>query len=408
MGVIVTEANQGGGLHGRMTMELKKVFFDEVKTSLKEKGFGEGLQNLRYNDLFTVVAGTSFGSLITIASSSINDKRPACATPHEIAQLIDDEAGKIFPYNKTFFGKLFNDPRQILGGLAGTPQYSNKHLKGVIQDLVGKDTYMSDIKHDVMLTMAQLHPSIDTLFAKSHLARGEKTAAEDDFNAASKDWLIWESALASASPTSIFPGVVMTNRAGDKTVGVIDGGQSGWNDCTIPVLAEATFMYGKKHDDAQNCLIVDSQGKGFDTPHEIIHLSWGTGDFHDSVPLDKVKKNTILAMGKHLATVPMQATHKYSLVIGQQQVEHFYRLDPDINDLPASLRPDADITLSSPEQMQKLTQAGIYAAQLLHEKIKSVANLVADAYIERKKFEQQNQGVSYKDYLKSDVCLMPS
>jgi hypothetical protein len=167
-------------------------------------------------------------------------------------------------------------------------------------------------------------------------------------------------------------------------------------------------MYGEKQDSAHNCMIVDRNGQGFDTPHNIIHLSWGTGDFHDSVPLDDVKKNTILAMGKHLATVPMQATHKYSLVMAQQQVEHFYRLDADISDLPDSIKPDSDITLSSPQQMTKLTQAGIFAAEKLHTKIKEVAKLVADAYIERKKFEKENQGISYKDYLRSDVCLMPS
>lgn len=407
MGTIVTESNQGGGLHGRMTVELKKAFFASVKEHLKDRGYPEAADKLSYSDLFTLRGGTSFGTLMTVAMSPIGDKLPVCRTPSEFGTLIDAEAKKIFPYSGNVLHKLFNNPRQLLSGVAATTKFSNKYITGLLQDLLGKNTHVSDVKDDILITMAQLNPVIDTLFAKSHVARGEET--EIDKNpGAHKDWLLWQAALASASPTTIFPGVEMTNRAGTKTVGVVDGGQSGWNDPAVPVIAEATFMFGHQHDDLKRCLVADVAGRGYKTDHDIIHISWGTGDFHESVKMQDVKANTVLAIGSDLVRIPMQAAHKYGLVIGSGQIqeENFFRFDIDISALPEEIRPENDFTLSSNDQMAKLRAAGAYSAQQQADKINKAAEIVAQAYIERMEFEKKHN-FPYKEYLNGHVCPIP-
>ncbi len=407
MAKIITESNHGGGLHGRMTVELKQAFFDEVKKQLADNGREELAEGLRYNELFQLSAGTSFGALSTVGMSKIKGRDPYFSSPADLGKFMDENAGKILPHHESTFGKLFNNPRQLLGGIFGTTKFSNKHLKEALQEIVGKDTRMSDVEDDIMLTMTRVHPNLDAMFAKSHVARGEVTEIDDMDDAARKNWILWEAALGSASPTTFLPGVPLTNAMRDDRIVVIDGGQSGWNNPSIPVIAEATFMYGAETQDEDKCLIMNTRSQQmYGTPHKIIHLHWGTGDFNAGVPYDDAVKNSLLSMKDVLVSSSMQSVHKYSLRHGQRQLEHFFNFDINMEDVPADIRPDANFVLSSDEQMARLKQTGLYAVEQLSDQIEEAASLVAKAYIERVDYEQANPGSTYKDHLHVDEPMI--
>ncbi|PCI55263.1 MAG: hypothetical protein COB36_06470 [Alphaproteobacteria bacterium] len=406
MGIIVTESNQGGGLHGRMTVELKQAFFNEVKEQLIKRDYKDEADTLEYHNLITLSAGTSFGAISTIGMSQIaGQPNPYFTSPREFGNFIDDNAHKIFPHNSNFFKKLFNNPRQILSGIAGTTQYSNKPLRGLIEDVVGKNTHMADITDDVMLTMTRVHPDLDAMFAKSHVARGEGTAWDASDEAARKNWLLSEVVLGSASPTTYLPGVELHNDARENRIVVVDGGQSGWNNPSIPALTEATFIYGKETNEDSNCFIFDNRAHtGYAMPHDIIHLHWGTGDFDEGVSYKDAKKNTLIAMKDVIVSTSMQAVHRFSIRSGQQAVKDYFNFDINIGDVPKDIRPKDAFTLSSKDQMHRLSEAGMHAAAQMHGQIKEAASLVANAYIEKIEYEKSHPGTSYKDYLKADTC----
>tara|TARA_R110001592_G_scaffold16881_22_gene71840 strand:- start:9520 stop:10743 length:1224 start_codon:yes stop_codon:yes gene_type:complete len=407
MGKVVTESNHGGGVYGRMTVEVKQAFFDEVKNQLRGAGRGELAEGLRYNELFQLSAGTSFGALSTIGMSKIKGRDPYFSSPGEMGTFMDKAAPKIFPYHDSFVGKLLHDPRQILDGVAGITKYSNRPLRGMVQDIVGIDTRMADVEDDIMLTMTKVHPNLDAMFAKSHVARGEVTEIDGLDDAKRKNWLLWEVALGSASPTTFFPGVSLTNPDRDGRIVVIDGGQSGWNNPTIPTLAEATFMYGSETTDETECLIINTKNRTmYGTPHDIIHIHWGTGDFNSGVPYDDAIKNSLLSMKNVLVASSMQSVSKYSLREGQRQLEHFFNFDILMDDVPEDIRPHPNFVLSTDEQMYRLKQTGLFAAEKLSEQIKEAAALVAGAYIERVDYEKDHPGESYKDHLRAGApCI---
>lgn len=407
MGTIVTEANHGGGLHGRIAIELKQAFFEKVKDSLNELGRPELAQDLQYHQLFTLSAGTSFGGLSTVGLSPIGGRDPYFSSPGEIGGLIDAEAGNIFPHRSTFLGKLFNNPRQIPGGLFGTTQYSNKRLKEIVQDVTGTTARMSDVENDIMITMTKLHPEVDALFAKSHVARGERTLLDDGTEADRKNWLLWEATLGGASPTTYFQGVPLTNPARDDNVVVVDGGQSGWNDPSGPAFIESVFLYGKESNDLSVCEVIDHRSqKGLMMPHNRIHIHWGTGDFNPGVDRDDAIKNTLASVGGAIVSSSMQSVHRFSMMVGQAGIigtGHYYSFDQMIDTVPSAIRPDGDFTLSTPDQLARLRDTGQLAADRLSGQIEEVAKLVAEAYIERKDFEASNPGQSYKDHLRPDT-----
>ncbi len=400
--MIITESNSGGGLYGRMAIEIKQVFFDEVISQLKENGRDELADNVKYSELFQLSAGTSFGAISTVGMSKINGRDPYFSSPSELGEFIDKTASDIFPYDKSFFGKLFNNPRQILNGIAGTTKFSNKHLKGIIQDIVGANTRMSDIDNDIMLTMTKVHPNLDAMFAKSHVARGDATKIDGVDEALRKDWLVWEAVLGSASPTTFFPGVSLTNPQRNDKIVVIDGGHSGWYNPSIPAIAEATFIYGYETHNEDDCIIVNNQNQSmYSIDHEVFHIHWGTGDFNIGVSYNNALKNNLISMKDVLVFSSMEAVSKYSLREGQRQLKHFFNFDIFIEDIPKEIRPDADFVLSTDEQMFRLKETGIFAAEKLKEQIKQAALLVAKAYIDRIDYESEHAGERYKDYLRS-------
>lgn len=409
MVLIVTEANHGGGLHGRMAVELKQAFFEKVKNTLSDMGRPELAQDLEYNQLFTISGGTSFGGLSTVGMSRIGGRNPYFSTPAELGALIDAEAGNIFPHRSSFLGKLFNNPRQIPGGLFGTTQFSNKRLKEIIQDVTGVDTRMSDVENDIMITMTKLHPNVDALFAKSHVARGEKTLLDDGSEADRKNWLLWEATLGGASPTTFFQGVPLTNTTRDDNIVVVDGGQSGWNDPSGPVFIESVFLYGRETDDLSVCEVIDHRSRrGLMMPHDHIHIHWGTGDFNRGVDRKDAIKNTLASVGGAIVSSSMQSVHRFSLLVGQTGAisdSRYFSFDQMIDTVPENIRPDPDFTLSTPEQLGRLRDTGLYAADRLSGQIDEVARLVAQAYVERKDFEAANPGVSYKDHLRSGLLM---
>ncbi len=414
MGVIVTEANHGGGLHGRIAIELKQAFFDKVKDSLRDSGRAELADNVKYHELFALSAGTSFGALATVGLSSINGRDPYFSSPAELGEFIDENADKIFPHHSNIFSKIFQNPRQLLGGFAGTPKFNNRPLKNLIQDIVGKDTRMSDVDNDIMLTMTKLHPDMDAVFAKSHVARGEITHLNGADDAERKNWLLWEAALGSASPTTFFHGVPLTTPIGadgkparDDRIVVVDGGQSGWNDPSIPTSIETVYIYGRETEDIQLFDFVDRERtrKAFTVPHDVVHIHWGTGNFKQGVEYDKAIKNTLASVGGAIVSASMQSVHNFSVVLGQSGVrgDHFFNLDQEISEVPKIIRPDRDFTLSTKDQMIRLRETGLFAADQLSDQIQEAASLVADAYIERFDYEAENPGKSYKDFLKPSV-----
>jgi len=403
MGVIVTESNSGGGLHGRMSVELKQVFFNEVINQLRENGRGELADNIKYSELFQLSAGTSFGALSTVGMSKINGRDPYFSSPSELGEFIDKTASDIFPYNKSFFDKLFNNPRQILNGIAGTTKFSNKPLKGIIQDIVGSNTRMSDVGDDIMLTMTKVHPSLDAMFAKSHVARGDATEIDGVDEALRKDWIVWEAALGSASPTTFFPGISLTNPQRDNKIVVVDGGQSGWNNPSIPTIAEATFMFGYETHDEDDCLIINTQNQSmYGIDHDVVHIHWGTGDFNIGASYKDALKNNLLSMKDVLVSSSMESVSKYSLREGQRQLEHFFNFDIFMEDVPEEIRPSSNFVLSTDEQILRLKETGIFAAEKLGEQIKQAASLVAKAYIERVDYESDHADGKYKDYLRGE------
>ncbi|MGN7438843.1 MAG: hypothetical protein ACTHOO_09395 [Alcanivorax sp.] len=407
MGTIITESNHGGGLHGRMTMELKQAFYNEVKNQLDDQGRPDLAENLDYQDLFHLSAGTSFGALSTAGMSRIKGRGAYFKSPAELGDFIDRTASTIFPHHDSFLGKLFQHPRQILGGIAGTTRYSQAPLRDAIQGIVGKDTTMADVEDDIMLTMTRVHPNLDAMFAKSHVARGEVTEIDDLDDAKRKDWLLWQAALGSASPTTYLPGVELTNPFRDDRVVVIDGGQSGWNNPSIPAIAEATFIYGSETEDRDQCLIMNTRShQMYGLPHDIIHIHWGTGDYDAGVSLKDAKKNSLLSMKDVLVASSMQSVHKYSLRQGARQIDHFYNFDVLIDDVPEEIRPDENFVLSTDDQMNRLRETGLYAAEKLSSQIQEAATLVAKAYIERAEYEAAHPDHSYKDFLKGEVPSM--
>ena len=407
MGDIITESSQGGGVHGLMTLAVKQAFFDAVKENLHNKGHSDLALRVAYNNLITLTGSASFGTLSALATAqTANRPNPYFSSPGEFGQFMMENAGRILPHHDNFFGKLFNDPRQILAGVAGTTKFSNKPLKEIIEEVAGPNTMMADVEDDVMMTMTRVHPTFDALFAKSHIARGESTSWNSSSEAARKNWILAEVVLGSASPTSYLPGVELHNSARDDRTIVIDGGQSGWNNPTIPVLTEAAFIYGKEADSQSDCFVVDTRAhKGYTMPHNIIHLHWGTGDFNDGLSVKDAKKNTLLSMKSALVSTSTQSVSRFSMRHGQQSIKDYFHFDFKVDDIPKDIRPKDDFTLTSKEQLYRLSQAGLYAAsELLSEQIQQAADLVADAYIQKVEFERAHPTTTYKDYLKSNSC----
>ena len=407
MGNIITESNEGGGVHGLMTLAVKQAFFDAVKEKLQSKGYSNEATVLTYNNLITLSASTSFGTLSTLATTkTANRLNPYFSSPGEFGEFMKENAGKVFPHHSNFFKKLFNDPRQILAGVAGTTKFNNKPLKELINEIAGPNTMMADVEDDVMLTMTRVHPRLDAIFAKSHIARGESTSWNSSSEAARKNWILAEVALGSASPTSYLPGVELHNDARDDRTIVIDGGQSGWNNPSIPVLTEAAFIYGKEADSQTDCFVVDTRAhKGYTMPHDIIHLHWGTGDFNDGLSAEDAKKNTLLSMKSAIVSTSTQSVSRFSMRHGQQSIKNYFHCDFNVDDIPQDIRPKDDFTLASKEQIHRLSEAGLYAAsEILSEQIQQAADLVADAYIQKIEFEKAHTTTTYKDYLKSNSC----
>ncbi len=389
---VVTESNHGGGLHGRFTMVLKQAFFEAVQSELVDQGKPDLAQDLQYNDLFDLSGGTSFGALSQVALSSVNGKTPF-ASPAEFGEYIDEEASAIFPHRDNIVSKLFRNPRQLLGGVGGVTRFSSGPLQERLIDLIGEDTRMSDVSHNIMMTMTQMHPVINARFAKSHVARGEATQLQGADDAQRHDWLLWQATLGSASPTSYLPGVRLDNPYRDDRVVVIDGGQSGFNNPTLPVLAEIAFMCGRKTDHKHEAFLADSLSEDhmmLKMPHQIVHLDWGTGEYPSEMSERAALRNTVLSVGGNLASAPMRSVSRFSLIEGQRNVESFFSFNMRAQDFPEEIRPDSDFVLSSEDQMIRLKAAGEFAVDRLSEDIQEAAKIVARAYIDKKEFEEDH------------------
>ena len=77
-----------------------------------------------------------------------------------------------------------------------------------------------------------------------------------------------------------------------------------------------------------------------------------------------------------------------------------------MDDVPEDIRPHPNFVLSTDEQMYRLKQTGLFAAEKLSEQIKEAAALVAGAYIERVDYEKDHPGESYKDHLRAEApCI---
>lgn len=397
MVTVVTESNHGGGLHGRFTMVLKQAFLESVQSELVEQGKPELAQNLQYNDLFDLSGGTSFGALSQVALSPVNGELPF-RSPAEFGDYIDQEASDIFPHHDNFLSKLFRNPRQLLGGVEGVTRFSAKPLRERIIDIVGAETRMSDVSNNIMMTMTQMHPVINARFAKSHVARGETTHLQGLDDAQRHDWLLWQATLGSASPTSYLPGVRLDNPYRDDKVVVIDGGQSGFNNPTLPVLAEIAFMCGQRTEDKHEAFLADSLSEEhmmLKMPHQIIHLDWGTGEYPSELSERAALRNTVVSVGGNLASAPMRSVSRFSLIEGQRNVEEFFSFNMRAEDFPADIRPDSDFVLSSDDQMIRLKAAGEYAVDRLSDDIDAAAKVVARAYIDKKEFESEHEGEHY-------------
>lgn len=397
MVTVVTESNHGGGLHGRFTMVLKQAFLEAVQRELIEKGKPELAQDLQYNDLFDLSGGTSFGALSQVALSSVNG-RVAFGSPAEFGDYIDQEASEIFPHHDNFLSKLFRNPRQLLGGVEGVTRFSPKPLQERLIDILGAETRMSDVSNNIMMTMTQMHPVINARFAKSHVARGETTQLQGLDDAQRHDWLLWQATLGSASPTSYLPGVRLDNPYRDDKVVVIDGGQSGFNNPTLPVLAEIAFMCGQRTDNKHEAFLADSLSEDhmmLKMPHQIIHLDWGTGEYPSELSERAALRNTVVSVGGNLASAPMRSVSRFSLIEGQRNVEEFFSFNMRAQDFPSDIRPDSDFVLSSEDQMIRLKAAGEFAVDRLSDDIQEAARVVARAYIEKKEFEAEHDGEDY-------------
>lgn len=397
MKTVVTESNHGGGLHGRLTTVLKQKFLDAVKEELVNQERSELAENLRYNDLITLSGGTSFGALSTVALSAVGGENPYFSSPAEFGEFIDQEASNIFPHRSNVLGKLFNNPRQLLGGLFGTTRFNAKPLRELLVEIVGKDTRMSDIEDNVMLTMTQMSPEIDVRFAKSHLARGQGTQFQEASEAQRHDWLVWQAALGSASPTTFLPGVTLENPHRSDEIVVVDGGQSGFNNPTLPVLAEIAFMCGEKTDRKEDAYVMQAVGGDLmlTMPHRIIHLDWGTGIYPNEIDPGDARKNTFASLGSNVVTASLRTVSNFSLKQGERAIDDFYSFDIDARELPDDIRPDSNFVLSTDEQLGRLRDSGEFAAERLSDEIHEAAKLVAEAYIERVDYEAEHPGKSY-------------
>lgn len=397
MTTVVTESNHGGGLHGRFTMVLKQAFFEAVRRELTDQGRPELAQDLQYHDLFDLSGGTSFGALSQVALSPVNG-RVAFGSPGEFGDYIDREAADIFPHHDNVLSKLFRNPRQLLGGIEGITRFSAKPLQERLIDILGADTRMSDVSNNIMMTMTQMHPVINARFAKSHVARGETTQLQGLDDAQRHNWLLWQATLGGASPTSYLPGVRLDNPYRDDKVVVIDGGQSGFNNPTLPVLAEIAFMCGRRTENKHEAFLADSLSEDhmmLKMPHQIVHLDWGTGEYPSALSERAALRNTVVSVGGNLASAPMRSVSRFSLVEGQRNVEAFFSFNMRASDFPSDIRPDSDFVLSSKDQMLKLKAAGEFAADRLSEDIHDAARAVARAYIDKKAFEAENDGGDY-------------
>ncbi len=423
--MIITESNQGGGLHGRATVEIKDAFFKQVKNSLNQKGYGQAATELHYCDLTNLTGGTSFGALSTIALCRIdgrNGGNPYFSSPGEFGLYIDKNAARIFPHNNGFFKTLFNDPRQLLQGLKWATQYSNKGLKSVLNDVIGPDAHFSDVRNDVIITMSTTEflqgqdkaARVDVArFAKSHVARGEGTLINDPTESLRKNWVLSEVVMASASPASYLPGVALTNPNRDDYIIAQDGGFSGFNNPSIPVLNEASFIYGSECSVEKASVIELGERqqvvKAYSLPKDLAHLHWGTGDF-STQNVSRTRKdaleNTVLSMGVgSLISAPINGVHQYSLRTGAAAMEHYHNFDFNVAAAPKQMHPDSDFTLSTPNQLSKLKDIGQWAADQLSTQIAQVADLVADAYIDRLTYEKNNTSqLEYKNFLKQQSC----
>jgi len=410
MGSIITESNQGGGLHGRITVEMKQAFFDEVKGYLKSRGYKEEAGELQYRDLITLAGGTSFGGLSAIAMSGINGVNggnPYFTEPRELGDFIDQEAGNIFP-NRGFWEQLVKDPQRAFAGVIGKPRYSNKSLVRLVKGIVGEDSRMSDIQDDVMVTMTRFHPTVDTIFAKSHIARGEGSLLEAPSEAGRKDWLIWEAAVGGASATSYLPAMTLHNPNRAERFVVVDGGQSGWNNPSIPVHFETTFVYGQSGCGPEGCMSFDFNDAGLlngrvYVPHDVVHIHWGTGEFSKGLSYEEAMENTVYSTRKLVGTSAILGVNRFSQAVGSSGVSSYFNFDVNIDSFDKAVRPDADFTNSSKKQLLLLRDVGLAAADRLSRQIQSAASLVANAYIERIKFERSAANQTYKDFLKDSA-----
>src|SRR4051794_36152127 len=149
--------------------------------------------------LFDVIAGTSTGGILACALA-----RPDAPHPSEVVRIYEDEGPSIF--HRDLLKKLVSADGYL------DERYENDGLKAALAKHLG-DATLSQATTDVMITAYDLEERF-AFFFRSARARDDPTY----------DFRLADVALATSAAPTYFEPAVVTDVAGSRSYGLVDGG----------------------------------------------------------------------------------------------------------------------------------------------------------------------------------------
>lgn len=218
----------GGGIRGIIPAEmlkfLEETIFVEVNKHMPKNAPPIPLES--FGDMFSVIAGTSTGGIITLgmrarSQMKVKDMKPGM---QGLVDLYESQGETIFtPKAKGLFTKVFS------------PLTSNKYLATPLEGIL--DTYFGE------LTLKDLHaPTLVTAYDLGNEILYLFNSSEAKNNPSHNYKLKHAARSTSAAPT-YFPAVKVLNEAGEERL-FVDGGVTA-NNPTLLAYLEAQKLYPK-------------------------------------------------------------------------------------------------------------------------------------------------------------------
>lgn len=356
MAQIVAMDFDGGGLYVLSTLYILEELFQKIKTKNTEIE--------HFYQIAHLMSGTSAGAIAALGlSKAENRNHPFFSSPGELMEYVRLKAQDIFPntLSTRFKRKILGQPFGILGS-----HFDDKPFNATLKGIFGDKTYMSDLENYVMAAVTQTDPIDRMRFIKSWRAQGVNTSNSHIIQDKSQeDFLIWETIRASAAPKPFLERFKFTNKAGQEFWG-IDGAFGGQNNSSAALQNETKGIFGFQ---CKNNTIL---------PHDIVHISIGTTHKASKVRDPRKIMNNIIGALKDFQNATLNAAPNASIHTAKAQLQDQYiRIENNMASAPEDIRPRADFTNSSEEQIRRIIATAQYWCHNNDQVLEQIATKIA-------------------------------